>query len=92
MHSFMCTFHHVIRHLPDRAFDKLKARLIAGDDQQDKTLSDDLSSATVATSSVSILAAVAVYEYRTAAVVDIGMGRGVLALGMGHLVRQPALV
>jgi Reverse transcriptase (RNA-dependent DNA polymerase) len=56
---------------PDGTFDKLKARLVAGGDQQDKTLYDDLSLATVSTSSVFTLAAVA-HEHRRIAVVDIG--------------------
>jgi hypothetical protein len=46
------------KYLPSGEFDKLKARLVAGGDQQDKTLYDDLSSATVSTSSVFTLAAV----------------------------------
>lgn len=60
------------KYLPDGAFDKLKARLVAGGDQQDKSLYDELSSATVSTSSVFTLAAVAAYEKRSVAVVDIG--------------------
>ena len=73
------------KYLPDGTFDKLKARLVAGGDQQDKSLYDDLSSATVSTSSVFTLAAVAAHERRHVAVVDIGgaflnadMGRDVL--------------
>ena len=60
------------KYLPDGSFDKLKARLVAGGDQQDKSLYDDLSSATVSTSSVFTLAAVAAHEHRHVAVVDIG--------------------
>ena len=60
------------KYLPSGEFDKLKARLVAGGDQQDKTLYDDLSSATVSTSSVFTLAAVAAHERRHVAVVDIG--------------------
>jgi hypothetical protein len=45
---------------------------VAGGDQQDKSLYDDLSSATVATSSVFTLAAVTAHEHRHVAVVDIG--------------------
>ena len=56
---------------PEGTFDKLKARLVAGGDQQDKTLYDDLSSATVSTSSVFTLAAVAAHVDRCIAVVDI---------------------
>ena len=57
---------------PDGTFDKLKARLVAGGDQQDKSLYTDLSSATVSTSAVFTLAAVAAHEQRHVAVVDIG--------------------
>jgi Reverse transcriptase (RNA-dependent DNA polymerase) len=57
---------------PDGTFDKLKARLVAGGDQQDKSLYNDLSSATVSTSAVFTMAAVAAYEHRHVAVVDIG--------------------
>jgi Reverse transcriptase (RNA-dependent DNA polymerase) len=55
----------------DGTFDKLKARLVAGGDQQDKSLYEELSSATVSMSSVFTLAAMAAYEKRTVAVVDI---------------------
>ena len=60
------------KYLPDGRFDKLKARLVAGGDQQDKTLYDDLSSATVSTSAVFTLASVGAHEHRMVAVVDIG--------------------
>ena len=56
---------------PDRTFLKLKARLVAGGDQQDKGLYDDLSSPTVSTSAVFTLLAVAAHERRHVAVVDI---------------------
>jgi Reverse transcriptase (RNA-dependent DNA polymerase) len=59
------------KYLPDGTFDKLKARLVAGGNQQDKTLYDELSSATVSTSSVFTLASIAAYEKRSVAVVDI---------------------
>jgi hypothetical protein len=59
------------KYLPDGKFDKLKARLVAGGDQQDKSLYDELSSATVSTSSVFTLASIAAYEKRSVAVVDI---------------------
>jgi Reverse transcriptase (RNA-dependent DNA polymerase) len=59
------------KYLPDGTFDKLKARLVAGGDQEDKTLYDELSSATVSTSSVFTLASIAAYEKRSVAVVDI---------------------
>lgn len=57
---------------PDGAFDKYKARLVAGGDQQDKGLYDDLSSPTVSTSGVFTVMAIAAHEGRHAAVVDIG--------------------
>ena len=41
---------------PDGRFDKYKARLVAGGDQQDKNLYDDLSSPTVSTSAVFTIA------------------------------------
>ena len=37
---------------PDGSFQKLKSRLVAGGDQQNKELYDDLSSPTVSTSAV----------------------------------------
>ena len=56
---------------PDGTFNKLKARLVAGGDQQNKGLYDDLSSPTVSTSAVLTLIAVAAHERRHVAVVDI---------------------
>ena len=56
---------------PDGSFQKLKARLVAGGDQQDKGLYDDLSSPTVSTSAVFTMLAVAAHERRRVAVVDI---------------------
>ena len=56
---------------PDGSFDKYKARLVAGGDQQDKQLYDDLSSPTVSTSAVFTIAAICAHERRHAAVVDI---------------------
>ena len=56
---------------PDGSFLKLKARLVAGGDQQDKGLYEDLSSPTVSTSAVFTLLAVAAHEKRHVAVVDI---------------------
>jgi hypothetical protein len=53
-------------------YEKLKARLVAGGDQQDKTLYDDLSSPTAATSSVLIVAALAASEGRDVCATDIG--------------------
>ena len=56
---------------PDGSFLKLKARLVAGGDQQDKSLYEDLSSTTVSTSAVFTLLAIAAHERRRVAVVDI---------------------
>jgi hypothetical protein len=53
--------------------DKLNARLVAGGNQQDKTLYDDLSAPTVSTSAVLTVLSVAAHEHRKAAVVDIGV-------------------
>jgi hypothetical protein len=57
---------------PDGKPDKLKARLVAGGNQQDKTLYDDLSAPTVSTSAVLTILSVAAHERRKVAVVDIG--------------------
>ena len=57
--------------LPAGEFEKLKARLVAGGDQQDKTLYDDLSSPTVSTSAVLSVLSIAAYERRKVSVVDI---------------------
>ena len=56
---------------PDGSIHKLKGRLVAGGDQQDKSLYEDLSSPTVSTSAVFTLLAVAAYEERRVAVIDI---------------------
>ena len=56
---------------PNGSFLKLKARLVAGGDQQDKSLYEDLSSPTVSTSAVFSLLAIAAHEERRVAVVDI---------------------
>jgi len=58
--------------LSDGSFDKLKARLVAGGDQQDRTIFQDVSSPTVATESVMTIAAIASYERRHIATMDIG--------------------
>lgn len=58
--------------LPSGEFEKLKARLVAGGDQQDKDLYDDLSAPTVSTCSVFTVLTIAAHEGRKAAVVDIG--------------------
>jgi hypothetical protein len=52
-------------------FEKLKARLVAGGDQQDKSLYEDLSSPTVTTQSVFMVAATAGREKRRVVVIDI---------------------
>ena len=52
-------------------FEKLKARLVAGGDQQDKTLYDGLSAPTVGTSSVFTLLCIAAHEDRRVTVTDI---------------------
>lgn len=53
-------------------FEKLKARLVAGGDQQDKSLYDDMSEPTVGTSSVFTMLSVAAPEGRSASVIDNG--------------------
>jgi len=53
-------------------FDKFKARLVAGGDQQDKGLYENLSSPTAATSSVLTVAAIAASEGRNVITIDIG--------------------
>ena len=60
------------KHLPTGVFEKLKARLVAGGNQQDKDLCDDLSSPTVSTSAVMTVFAIAAHEKRNVAVIDIG--------------------
>jgi len=52
-------------------FDKLKARLVAGGDSQDKTLYDNLSSPTVAQETVMMVLAIAAIEGRSMATIDI---------------------
>ena len=60
--------------LPDGAFDKLKARLVAGGHRQDRALykDDETSAPTVAHSSVMSVCAIAACEGRLVAVCDIG--------------------
>ena len=60
------------KYLPTGIFEKLKARLVAGGNQQDKGLYDDLSSPTVSTYAVMTVFSIAAHEKREAAVVDIG--------------------
>ncbi len=54
------------------AFQKLKAILVAGVDQQDKELYDNLSSPTASTASVMTVASIAAHERRSVVVMDIG--------------------
>lgn len=60
------------KYLPSGEFEKFKARLVAGGDQQDRSLYDDVSSPTAATSSVLVAAAIAASEGRHVMVADIG--------------------
>ena len=60
------------KYLASGAFDRFKARLVAGGDMQDKSLYDELSSPTAATSSVLAVAAIAANEFRQVITVDIG--------------------
>jgi hypothetical protein len=60
------------KYLASGEFDKLKARLVAGGDQQDKDMYDDLSAPTVSTCAVFTVLTIAAHEGRSAAVVDIG--------------------
>ncbi len=54
------------------AFEKFKARLVAGGDQQDKVMYEDLSAPTAATANVFAMAALAAREKRVVATVGIG--------------------
>ena len=58
--------------LPTGVFEKLKARLVVGGNQQNKDLYDDISSPTVSSSAVMTIFSIAAYEGRNAAVIDIG--------------------
>ena len=60
------------KYLASGAFEKFKARLVAGGDQQDKLLYESLSSPTAATASVFSIAAIAAHEHRIAEITDIG--------------------
>ena len=60
------------KYLASGEFEKLKARLVAGGDQQNKDMYDDLSAPTVSTSAVFTILAIAAHEQRNASVVDIG--------------------
>lgn len=52
-------------------FDKLKSRLVAGGDMQDKTLYDNLSSPTVAQETIMMVLAIAAIEKRKVTTIDI---------------------
>ena len=60
------------KYLASGVFDRFKARLVVGGDMLDKSLYDDLSSPTAATSSVLSVAALAAKEGRKVVMVDIG--------------------
>ena len=60
------------KYLATGEFEKFKARLVAGGDQQDKGLYENLSSPTVATQSVFAVAAIAAKQERSVKVIDIG--------------------
>ncbi len=53
------------------AFEKLKARLVAGGHMQDKSIYDDVSSPTVSTAATFLIAAIAAQEHRHVATLDI---------------------
>jgi hypothetical protein len=57
---------------PDGRFDKLKARIVAGGDGQDRSLYEDLYSPTISTEALFILASIAAKEARTVITADIG--------------------
>ena len=59
------------KYLASGAFDRYKARLVAGGHQQDKSLYDDLSSPTIATSHILTIAALAAKEGRKVRCIDI---------------------
>jgi hypothetical protein len=54
------------------AFDKFKARLVAGGDRQDKELYDNLTSPTASAASLLAVTSIAAREGRLVLVVDIG--------------------
>jgi hypothetical protein len=60
------------KYLPSGEFEKLKARLVAGGNLQERELYSDISSPTISTNSVFILAALAAKERRHIATCDIG--------------------
>ena len=70
------------KYLSTGEFEKLKARLVAGGDQQDKAMYEDVTSPTVATAAFFMAAAIAARENRHVATVDIG--GAFLNAEMGH--------
>jgi hypothetical protein len=70
------------KYLSTGEFEKLKARIVAGGDQQDKSLYEDIGSPTVATPAVFMTAAIAAREKRHVATIDIG--GAYLNADMGH--------
>ena len=60
------------KYLASGSFDRFKARLVAGGAMQDKTLYENLSSPTAATTSVLTVAAIAAAEGREVVIIDIG--------------------
>lgn len=65
------------KYLPSGEFEKLKARLVAGGDQQDKGLYDDLSAPTISTSSVFTLLTIAAVVFIGGAFLNAEMTPGV---------------
>ena len=61
------------KYMASGMFDKFKARRVAGGDQQDKELYDNLSSPNASTASVFALATIAAHEGRPTLVMDIGV-------------------
>ena len=61
------------KYLASGAFERIKARLVAGGNQQDNELYHDLSSPTAATLSVLSIAALAASEGRKVVAIDIGV-------------------
>ena len=60
------------KYLASSAFERFKARLVAGGDQQDRELYENLSSPTAATTSVFMVATIAAAENRVVETIDIG--------------------
>jgi hypothetical protein len=64
-----CFIKHKYR--PDGSYEKCKARLVAGGHRQDRTLYEDVSSPTVKSQSVLMVAALAASEHRSVATIDV---------------------